>query len=294
MPAGAMHDFVAKCVALSAMALVVVAVGADDARVAVSSESDSVDADATAGYSDEIFRELVAKYALEGGEAIDYAAWRASPEDLAALDRQVEMIARVSPRSHPGLFPTQPAERRYWINAYNALVLDAVLEHWPLASVKDIKLSLTSRLVPGKGLFHDRKVVVGGEITNLLRLEKDVLRTQRDPRLHFALNCASKSCPILRPSDWSEEELERAARDFVNDPANVAVEGETVYLSEIFKWFRKDFPQDVYGYLAQYAEPELAAALETASDRGYRRQYRDYDWALNDAGTPDAESSDGR
>ena len=124
--------------------------------------------------------------------------------------------------------------------------------------------------------------MVGGETSNLLKLEKDLLRSQRDPRLHFALNCASDSCPVLRPSDWSEEELERATRDFINDPANIAVVGETVYLSKIFKWFRKDFPQDIYGYLVQYADPELKASLQAAVKQGYRKRYRDYDWSLNE------------
>lgn len=272
-----MHDVAAGGLAVFAALLL-------GAAAAVNGMADSDAADGKVGYSDDIFRGLVRKYALDGGDEIDYAAWQASPDDLAALDRQVAMIARISPKSHPGLFPTQAAERRYWINTYNTLVLDAVLEYWPLDSVKDVKLSLTSRLVPGKGFFHDRKVIVGGETTNLLKLEKDVLRTQKDPRLHFALNCASESCPVLRPSDWSEEELERAARDFVNDPANVSVEGDAVFLSEIFKWFRKDFPRDIYGYLARYAEPDLAAALETASQQRYRKRYRDYDWSLNDAG----------
>ena len=232
-------------------------------------------------YSDTIFFELVEKYAADDGESVNYAAWQTSPEDMAALDQQVQMIAAISPKSHPDLFPTKGAERRYWINSYNTLVLDAVLDYWPLESVKDVKLSLTSRLVPGKGFFNDREIVVGGETTNLLKLEKEVLRTQQDPRIHFALNCASGSCPVLRPSDWSEEELERATRDFINDPANVSVEGEVVYVSRIFKWYKKKFPRDIHGYLKQYAEPELEAQLMTAISNGYSTRYRDYDWSLN-------------
>ena len=245
--------------------------------------------DASVEYSDAIFLTLVEKYALDGGDEIDYAAWQASPEDLAALDEQIDLIAKISPETHPELFPTRSAERRYWINTYNALVLDAVLEYWPLDSVKDVKLSLTSRLIPGKGFFHDRKVVVGGRKTGLLKLEKELLRSQKDPRLHFALNCASGSCPVLRASDWSEDELDAAAREFINDPENVAVDGETVRLSRIFKWYRKDFPREIYEYLAEYAEPELAAALRTAAEKRYKTRYSDYDWSLNEA----TDSSDG-
>jgi hypothetical protein len=230
-------------------------------------------------YSDETFLELVGRYVTD--DRVDYAAWHASTEDMAALDRQVALIAAVSPDSHPGLFPDRTSQNRYWINSYNALVVDAVLDYWPLESVKDVRLSLTSRLIPGKGFFYDRDVVVGGKKTNLLELEKAFLRTQNDPRLHFALNCASGSCPALKPSDWSEEELVRASREFVNDPGNVRVEAGSVYLNRIFRWHKNDFPGDLYAYLAEFAEPELAAQLQQASTGRYKRRFGNYDWSLN-------------
>jgi len=149
-------------------------------------------------YSAKPFLELVGKYASEGGEKVDYEAWKDSPEDLAVLDNQVAMIGRLSPVNHPELFPTKAAQRSYWINTYNTLVLQAVLEYWPLESVRDVKISASSRLVPGKGFFYDRKVVVGGDETNLYKLEKEVLRTQKDPRLHFALNLPRVNSSIVR------------------------------------------------------------------------------------------------
>jgi hypothetical protein len=91
-------------------------------------------------YSDSPFLELVRKYTVEGGAKVDYESWKNSPEDLAALDRQVALIARVSPVSHPELFPTRAGQRGYWINTYNTLVLRAVLESWPLESVRDVKI----------------------------------------------------------------------------------------------------------------------------------------------------------
>jgi hypothetical protein len=168
-------------------------------------------------------------------------------------------------------------------------VLDAVLDNWPLDSVRDVKISLTSRIVPGKGFFYDRQVTVGGRETNLYDLEKEVLRQQKDPRLHFAFNSASSSCPVLRPWEWSDEQLDQAARDFVSDPANVSVRDGKVYLSRIFKWYRKDFPDDQAAYLARYAEPELRALLHEADERGYRVEYVEYDWGLNDAGPDEAQ-----
>ena len=244
-------------------------------------------------YSNEPFLALVRKYAIDDGDKVDYAAWKKSPEDLARLDRQVDLIARVSPDSHPELFPTSEAQRSYWINTYNTLVLHAVLDYWPLQSVRDVKISFTSRLVPGKSFFYDRKVVVGGKQTSLYKFEKQVLRNQKDPRLHFALNCASDSCPVLRAWEWSDAQLDAAARDFINDWANVSIDDDTLTLSSIFKWYKKEFPDDIYGYLQQYAEPGLGHQLQTAKDYNYRIRYRSYDWSLNDSDDGENTNDDG-
>jgi len=235
-------------------------------------------------YSNETFVRLVKKYLSDDGEKIDYAAWKESPEDLQALDQQVAMLARISPESEPGQFPTPATKRSYWINTYNTLVLQAVLEYWPLESVQDVKISISSRVVPGKGFFYDRKVIVGGKKTNLYKLEKEVLKTQKDPRLHYAFNCASTSCPVLRPWEWTDEQLDQAGREFINDQRNVSVEDDTVMLSTIFKWYKKDFPRDILVYLQQYAEPVLKQELQEAHDGKYRIRYETYDWSLNDTG----------
>lgn len=239
------------------------------------------------GYSDQPYIDLVRKYAIDGGEKVDYEAWKNSAEDMKLLDQQVAMIASVSPVSHPALFPTRARQRAYWINSYNTLILHAVLEYWPLESVRDIKISISSRVVPGKGFFYDRKIVVGAKETNLYKLEKELLRNQKDPRLHFALNCGSESCPVLRAWEWTDEQLDEAAREFVNNPHNVSVVNEKLYLSSIFKWYRKDFPKDVPAYLQQFADADLAQQLKAAEDGKYRKLYQTYDWSLNAGETTD-------
>jgi len=244
--------------------------------------SQSAEAADNVEYSNEPFTRLVGKYIVDNGERVDYAAWKDSPEDIEAENREVSVIARISPDTHPDRFPTAALKRSYWINTYNTLVLQAVLEYWPLDSVRDVRISFSSRIVPGKGFFYDRVVVVGGESTNLYDLEKKVLREQKDPRLHFALNCASGSCPVLRPWEWTDEQLETAAREFINDPVNVAVANQSVMVSKIFKWYKKDFPPDLIAYLQRYAEPVLKQALEEANQNQFSIRYTDYDWSLND------------
>ena len=263
------------------------------AEVAAAPGDDMTAGGEAAVYSDEPFLALVRKYAIDGGEKVDYAAWKNSPEDLATLDRQVDLIARVSPDSHPELFPTSEAQRSYWINTYNTLVLHAVLDYWPLESVRDVKISFTSRLVRGKGFFYDREVVVGGKQTSLYKFEKQVLQNQKDSRVHFALNCASSSCPVLRAWEWSDEQLDAAARDFINDRANVSIDDDTLTLSSIFKWYRKEFPDDIHSYLQQYAEPGLGQQLQAAKDANYRIRYRPYDWSLNDSDDGENTNDDG-
>jgi hypothetical protein len=240
-------------------------------------------------YSDQPYFELVRKYTIDDGEKVDYGAWKNSAEDMQLLDRQVAMIAAISPVSHPALFPTRARQRAYWINSYNTLILDAVLEYWPLESVREINISLSSRVVPGKGFFYDRKIVVGGKKTNLYKFEKEMLRNQKDPRLHFALNCGSESCPVLRAWEWTDEQLDEAAHEFVNNPQNVTVKNEKLYLSRIFKWYKKDFPKDVPTYLQRYADAHLARQLEVAKDGQYRTLYQTYDWSLNAGETTGGE-----
>lgn len=241
----------------------------------------AADREQAAAFSDAVYLKLLGKYATEDGNSVDYAAWQASTKDMQLLDAHIAVIGDVSPGNHPEMFRSRDAERRYWINAYNALVIDAVLDLWPLESVRDVRVSLTSRLVPGKGFFYDREILVGGKMTNLRDLEREVLAGQDDPRLHFALNCASDSCPVLRASDWSEEALEQAARDFINDPANVSVDVRAVHVSRIFKWYRREFPEDLYAYLQQYAAPPLQQQLVGAIEADLPVRYTDYDWSLN-------------
>jgi hypothetical protein len=232
-------------------------------------------------YSDKAYRELVRKYTVDDGEKVDYEAWKANEEDMRALDQHIELIARVSPANHPEQFKSRSSKRSYWINSYNALVLHAVLEYWPLDSVRDVRISFSSRVVPGKGFFYDRKITVGGVETSLYQMEKEVLANQKDPRLHFALNCGSESCPVLRPWEWNDEDLDQAARDFVNNPENVAVEDDKLMVSAIFKWYKKDFPSDLNIYLQQFADPDLLADLQKAHAQGFPVKFREYDWSLN-------------
>jgi hypothetical protein len=151
--------------------------------------------------------------------------------------------------------------------------------------------------VTGLGFFYRQRFLFGEESLSLYTVEhRKILAAYRDPRIHFVLNCASESCPVLRPELPTGDDLERmlvqSTHDFVNDPRNVHLDHgkKQIILSTLFKWYRNDFINDlrrrglptergVVDYIAGAGSPALRAALQQAS--GYEVRFEDYDWALN-------------
>jgi hypothetical protein len=221
--------------------------------------------------------------------------------DRGGLDTYYRRLAAVSPHSHPERFPRREDEIAYWINAYNASTLVAVLEAWPIESIGDIRPPLVLRPVLwGKsamaGFFFFQEVVLGGETINLLDLENKVIRPYGEPRIHFAINCASLGCPRLPQRAFSavglEAELDRETRRFFADPEKLRIDHDarTVHLSSILDWFEGDFSgwlkqQGVGGsptlldYVRRYVPAERQAEMDRARD--YDVSFIEYDWGLN-------------
>lgn len=171
----------------------------------------------------------------------------------------------------------------YWINLYNALTVKVVLDHSPVASIKDIDIS--------PGLFADgpwgaKLVTVEGVPLSLDDIEHRILRPiWRDNRIHYAVNCASVGCPDLQRTAFTgaevDTQLDRAARDYVNSPRGVAVAGGVITVSKIYDWYVEDFGggnQGVIEHLLRYARPELASRIKEIGRIGGSA----YDWSLND------------
>jgi hypothetical protein len=171
----------------------------------------------------------------------------------------------------------------YWINLYNAATLRVVLEHYPVESIRDIDIS--------PGLFSDgpwdhKLLRVEDEALSLNDIEHRILRPiWRDPRIHYAVNCASVGCPNLRREAYRGEsidaQLEQAARDYVNDPRGARVTERGLFVSSIYDWFQEDFGGSepaVIAHLRRYAEPALAKRL--AGVRSIAGTA--YDWSLNE------------
>jgi hypothetical protein len=224
------------------------------------------------------FDAVLKRYVLEDG-TVRYAALKA---DIEPLDRFVQQIGAASPDSQAALFPSREHRLAYWLNTYNALVIWAMAKEYPQ---KKDRLSS----VFGQGqFFYLKKFKVGGVSRSLDDIETNAIRKRfKDPRIHFAIVCASKGCPWLAREAFTaarlESQLEGGARLFLNQERNVRVDTakREVGLSKIFEWYKDDFGSSreaVLGFIARY-RPDGAQLRQG----GWKLRYFDYDWGINDA-----------
>ena len=225
------------------------------------------------------------------GDRVDYQKVR---DDAAGLRRFASTLSDIGPARTPERFITQDDRLAYYINAYNALTVLAVLDHWPIASVQDVHGWLEPR--PGFGFFYGLRFALDGSKTNLYDLENQVIRGFEDARIHAAINCASISCPPLAPYAYDSRtlgaQLDRVTTAFCSSPRHVRIdeEAQEIQLSAIFDWYRADFeeharrlgaPATVEGFITAFAVPEVAEALERGQKAGFEVVFRPYDWGLN-------------
>jgi hypothetical protein len=171
----------------------------------------------------------------------------------------------------------------YWINLYNALTVKLVVDSYPVDSMTRIN---PSRTLFARGPWDAKLVRVEGEDLTLNDIEHRILRPiWKDPRIHYAVNCASLGCPNLQPVAYTaantEQLLDRGAREYINHPRGAHLENGRLVLSSIYDWYQEDFGGNEAGvllHLERYAEPGLAAALR---DYEGRISY-EYDWGLNE------------
>jgi hypothetical protein len=203
----------------------------------------------------------------------------AGPAERAALEAYLATLSTT-----PVSRLSRPEQMAFWINLYNALTVKVVLDHWPVRSIRDIDIS--------PGLFADgpwgaQLITVEGEPLALDDIEHRILRPiWRDPRIHYAVNCASMGCPdlALEPyrADRLDAQLDRAGFEFVNHPRAVRIDRAKLFVSSIYHWFKEDFggnDRAVVAHLCAYAAPALALELQKYD----RIDGHAYDWAINAA-----------
>ena len=216
-----------------------------------------------------IYAELLAMHVQNG--VVDYAGFK---KDEKKLDQYLSVLESTDANTLP-----RNEQMAYYINAYNAWTIKLILSGYPgVESIKDLGGFFSG---PWKKEF----VRLGGDVVTLDHIEHDILRPIfKDPRIHFAVNCASKGCPPLISEPYEanrlDEQLNRSAKEFINDSERNYLAGDKLYVSKIFKWFSEDFNDDVIGFIIQYADEPLKKQLQAQQDR-IKVKYLDYDWSLN-------------
>ena len=245
-------------------------------------------------HSHSAFDEILNKSVIEKGfqTAVDYDYLH---NNLAPLDKYLASLEGVSEKEFEGW--NKNDQMAFLINLYNAFTLKLILNNYPdIESIRDLG-----------GLFFNSPwdiefFTLFGEKTNLDHIEHGILRVKyNEPRIHFAVNCASKGCPALQKKafvgDVLDEQLENAARQFLQDPERNRFDKDKkrLEISSIFKWFAGDFTKkgSVQNYVAPYIsdDPEIQALLKDKSSSGgiggalnknsVNVKYLKYDWSLN-------------
>lgn len=227
---------------------------------------------------------------LDDRGLVDYAGLK---DSSWRLDKFVEQLADYSPKSNARLLPKGPPALAYWLNAYNALMMARVVEAYPTTSVM--------RIGRDQGVvFTDRVNECGGQLLSLDDIE-GFARAAGDPRVHFALNCASMGCPPLRKGPFLpaaiDAQLDGAVRDVLGRKyyCRLSDNGRLVGVSHILTWYSGDFrgwlkrqgtPGRVLDYVALYAPEPVAQAIAA----GAGIDSLAYDWRLNDQAAPWADT----
>ena len=157
----------------------------------------------------------------------------------------------------------------YWINAYNAYTVQLILNNYPIKSIKDIADPWSKKFIS-----------IGAKKYSLEEIENNILRKMNEPRIHFAINCASVSCPELLNEAFTESKLEKqlvsVTKNFINDKTKNSITSNKIEVSKIFDWFAADFKNkgDVIDFLNLYSTIKISSSAKIS--------YKYYNWNLND------------
>ncbi|MBL4844696.1 MAG: DUF547 domain-containing protein [Planctomycetes bacterium] len=216
--------------------------------------------------------QLLKRYVDKQGN-VDYAAWKKNRAHLAALRSTVKAFAKLDTKGW-----SKKATLAHWINVYNALTIQGIIEFCPLKSIKD---------KVGKRYDIWKHYTFGPRKLSLNAIEHEILRPLGDPRIHAAIVCASKGCPPLRAEAYREGKLDRQLDDNVrvwlaSPIRGLKFQGKTLHLSKIFFWFGKDFGSgsvaDNLRWVSRFVDAKTKRRLAA---KGLKVVELDWDWALN-------------
>ncbi len=243
-----------------------------------------------------------AKHDAGSTRTIDHSAWNELLHRYVLVKKdnvnrfnyaEVTAADQLQLRSYLAAMATTPISEfnrneqlAFWINLYNSLTVDTILQHYPVSTIREISSSLFS-----SGPWRDDLIKIEGENLTLDDIEHRILRPiWQDPRIHYSVNCAAIGCPNLQSSAFSAENidfmLDRAAREFINHPRGASINYSLLRVSSIYSWFQDDFGGNAAGVIAhlrQYAD----AKLKTSMEGQYKISQHHFDWTINDPNAKD-------
>jgi uncharacterized protein DUF547 len=228
-----------------------------------------------------VWGELLAKY-YDPAKGMNYKAFKA--QDKNTLDELRRRMAAVDPQ-----VLTRPDQLAFWINLYNISVVGIVVDNYPVESIRDLSTDPIIRL----NIFKKDLVDTKRGKMSLNDIENEKIRDGfKDARIHFAINCAAKSCPPIRMEPYAgsqiSQQLDDQARKFLNGPNGVRLEkkGATlvIHTTKVMDWFAEDFRKwggGQIGFITRYVPPDKRKQIETAGNQ-VELEFDDYSWKLND------------
>ena len=220
---------------------------------------------------------LLQKYVNADG-MVNYKAWHKNQTDRAALTSYLEELSK----ANPNVQAQRNAKLAYWINAYNALTVEGILRVYPTSSIRNH----TPKLI-GYNIWKKLHLYTGSSKINLDSIEHKVLRKMNEPRIHFAIVCASIGCPRLLNQAYTSDKIENQlivnTTDFFSRSQNLSIDQQRskLQLSAILEWFGTDFG-DTTAEQIQTIGPYFPEAAKTFISRGgFSIEFLDYDWQLN-------------
>ena len=218
--------------------------------------------------SHDIFDGLLKKYVDKNGN-VNYIGLK---KDQKILDSYLTLLSS----NEPSASWSKDEQLAYWINAYNAFTISLVVKHYPVASIKEIRPGISFI----NSVWDIKFIKIGKETYDLNNLEHGIIRKKFDePRVHFAINCASYSCPALRNEAYTADKLDAqltdAAKSFLADKNKNEFKADRITISKIFDWFTGDFKKNgsLIDFLNKYAPVKINAKAKI--------DYKDYLWSLN-------------
>lgn len=214
---------------------------------------------------------ILAKHVRDNG-LVDYKGFAS---DIVELNAYADYLSDNPPTEAW----TDNEKIAYWINAYNVFTVKLIVDNYPIESIKDLNPTISIPTV--RSVWTKEWFQIGGEDFSLDRIEHKILRKDfEEPRIHFAVNCASISCPVLRNEAYTAEkldnQLDEQTRLFLNDASRNKITPQRVEVSKIFSWFGGDFKegQSLIQFLNKYTEVRI--------EENAKVRFMDYDWDLND------------